>query len=394
MSNAEIRGLFVWHELMTTDPQSAATFYTGVFRWSVQSSGVPGYTLWMSGETGVSGLMAQPEEARLCGTPPSWLVYLGTADVDATVHAAQRLGGKVLKDPADIPSIGRFAVLADPQGAVFAVFTPAVPAPEDAATSRVISQFSWHELATSDPQGALDFYSSLFGWGQGAGHDMGGGNVYHIIEREDAKIGGIYRLQDPSRPPHWLAYVKVDDLDGTVAAARAAGGQIVHEPHEVPGGDRVARILDPQGGVIAVHEVRQAIGTPARKPRRPVRKAARQSPARQSPARQPSQRPTAKRPSVRAAGSRAAPRRSKPKVKSASAEAPARKSAPRRSTAQAPARKGGPRRSSAQAPPARKSAPRRSSAQAPARKSVRPKHAVRAGSLGKATRKRQAARRR
>ena len=344
MSNAEIRGLFVWHELMTTDPQGAAAFYAGVFRWKAQHSSVPGYTLWMSGEVGVGGLMAQPEETRVGGMPPSWLVYMGTSDVDATVQAAQRLGGRVLKDAVDIPAIGRFAVLADPQGAVFAVFTPAAPAPNDAAASGVISQFSWHELATSDPQGAFDFYSALFGWSRGEAHDMGAGNLYEIIEREGAMIGGIYRLQDPSKPPYWLAYVRVDDLDGTLASVRAASGQIVQEPREVPGGDRVARILDPQGGAIALHERHKAGASQAGKRSGPR---------------------AVKRPPTRAAGSKAAPRpkaKIKTKVESAKSKTPAGKTATKRSTAKAPARK-----------------------------SMKLKKAVRAGSGGKAARKHKAA---
>ena len=375
MSNAEIRGLFVWHELMTTDPRGAEAFYAEVFRWKAQPSSVPGYTMWMSGEVGVSGLMAQTEETRTGGMPPSWLVYLGTPDVDATVQAAQRLGGRVVKDALDIPAIGRFAVLADPQGAVFAVFTPSAPAPEDAAASGVISQFSWHELATSDPQGAFDFYSELFGWSRGEAHDLGAGNFYQIIEREGARIGGIYRLQDPSRPPYWLVYVKVDDLDGTVASARAAGGQIVQEPREVPGGYRVARILDPQGGAIALHETHKAGASQAGKVvRRP-----------------PAGKRAVKRPPTRAAGSKAAPRpkaKAKAKAKPVRSKAPARKAAARRSTAKAPARKVAARRSTAKAP-ARKVAARRSAAKAPARKSVKLKKTAGAGSGRQSTRQRK-----
>ena len=368
MSNAEIRGLFVWHELMTTDPQSAAAFYAGVFRWKAQPSSVPGYTLWMSGEVGVGGLMAQPEETRMAGMPPSWLAYLGTPDVDATVQAAQRLGGRVVKDAVDIPAVGRFAVLADPQGAVFAVFTPAAPPPKDAAASGVISQFSWHELATSDPQGALDFYSALFGWNGGEAHDMGAGNLYQIIEREGAAIGGIHRLQDPSMPPYWLAYVKVDDLDASVASVRAASGQIVQEPREVRGGDRVARILDPQGGVIALHERLTASASQAGKVARRPAAGKRSGPR------------TVKRPPTRAAGSKAAPRpKAKAKAKTARSNAPVRKTAAKRPTAKAPARK---------------TAAKRPTAKAPVRRNVKLKKAVRAGSGGRAARKRKVARRR
>ena len=395
MSNAEIRGLFVWHELMTTDPQGAAAFYAGVFRWKTQLSSVPGHTLWMSGEVGVGGLMAQPEEARMGGMPPSWLVYLGTVDVDATVQAAQRLGGRVVKDAVDIPAIGRFAVLADPQGAVFAVFTPAAPAPAGAAASRVISQFSWHELATSDLQGAFDFYSTLFGWKKGDAHDMGAGHVYQIVEREGTMIGGIYRLQDPSRPPYWLAYVEVDDLDGAVASVRAAKGQIVQEPHEVHGGDRVARILDPQGGAIALHERHAVIASPAGKP------------AGQSAADRRSGQGTAKRTGARSAESEASTR-SKVKIKTAveavgskaaagkrTAKRPATKAAAGKRTAERPATKAAAGKRTAKRPATKvaagKRTTQRSTTKAAGRKSAKVKKPTRAGSGRTAALKRTAA---
>ena len=338
MSNADIRGLFIWHELMTTDPQGAAAFYSGLFPWETQPSSMPGYTLWMSGSIGLAGLMAQPEEVQRTGTPPSWLAYLGTTDVDATVQAAERLGGTILKVPTDIPGIGRFAVLSDPQGAAFAVFTPAMPAPSSAAASEVVSRFSWHELVTTDPNSALDFYSQLFGWSAGPAHDRGG-SLYQVIERDGTQVGGVYRLQNPSKPPHWLTYIKVDTLDGTVAAAGAAGGQIVQEAHEVPGGHRVARILDPQGGAIALHEPPKAGIAPVRK--RTARKRARP-----------------KTPGKRSAARSAPGRSAKAKVpirKSARPQATAKRSATRSAKAKIPARNSGGKRT----PAAGRSAPKR-----------------------------------
>src|SRR5579872_6002833 len=205
MSNAEIRGRFVWHELMTTDPQAAGAFYSRVLAWKTQPSGMPDYTVWVSGKTQTGGLMAQPESARQSGAPPSWLIYIGTPDVDATAAAAERLGGRVLKSPADIPGVGRFAVLSDPQGATFALFKPG-PTPSDAAPS---TDFSWHELATSDAQGALAFYSELFGWSRGPAHDMGPAGTYEIIEHGGVQVGGVYKLTDTSKAPHWLTYIQV-----------------------------------------------------------------------------------------------------------------------------------------------------------------------------------------
>ena len=92
MSNADIRGRFIWHELMTTDPEAASGFYSKVVPWKTQPSGMPGYTLWMAGRSRAGGLMALPPEAT--GTPPHWIVYVGTPNVDSTVAAAQRLGGQ------------------------------------------------------------------------------------------------------------------------------------------------------------------------------------------------------------------------------------------------------------------------------------------------------------
>ncbi|HEX3842956.1 MAG TPA: VOC family protein [Steroidobacteraceae bacterium] len=345
MSNAEIRGRFVWHELMTTDPQAAGAFYSKVLPWKTQPSGMPDYTLWVAGKTQTGGLMAQPESARQAGAPPSWLVYIGTPDVDATAAAAERLGGRVLKAPADIPNVGRFAVLSDPQGATFAVFTPA-SAPAGGAPP---SHFSWHELATSDQQGALAFYSELFGWLRGPAHDMGPAGTYQLIEHGSTQVGGLYKLMDASKPPHWLTYIQVGSVDKAAAAAKAAGGRVTQGPMEVPGGSRIAQILDPQGGAFAVHELaKQAAAAstpaektaarkkaPAKKPAAPAKSPAKRAAARKAPAR-PAKRAAAKAKKRPAASKRAA--KKAPPKKAAGKRSAARKST-RKKSAKRPTRK-------------------------------------------------------
>ena len=338
MSNAEIRGRFVWHELMTTDPQAAGVFYSKVLSWKTQPSGMPDYTLWVSGKTQAGGLMAQPESA---GGVPSWLVYIGTPDVDATTAAAERLGGKVHKPPADIPGVGRFAVLSDPQGATFAIFKPsAVP-----AGAAPPADFAWHELATSDVQGALAFYSELFGWSRGPAHDMGPQGTYHIIEHGGAQVGGSYKLMDTSKAPHWLTYIHVGSVDKAAAAAKAAGGKVTQEPMAVPGG-RIALILDPQGGAFAVHESATqaaAASAPATKTGASAERAPAKSrpAARKSPAKAPAKRAAAKkapaRPAKRAAAK--AKKRAAASKRSAAGKSPAKKAAAKRAPARKAARK-------------------------------------------------------
>jgi len=342
MSNAEIRGRFVWHELMTTDPQAAGAFYSKVLSWKTQPSGMPDYTLWVAGKTQTGGLMAQPESARQSGAPPSWLVYVGTPDVDATAAAAERLGGKVLKTPADIPGVGRYAVLADPQGAAFAVFKPGAT-PADGAPSS--SDFSWHELATSDQHAALGFYSELFGWSRGPAHDMGPAGTYQLIEHGGAQVGGAYKLMDASKPPHWLTYIRVGSVDKAAAAAKAAGGRVTQGPMEVPGGSRIAQILDPQGGAFAVHEPAKhaaAASAPAEKPaaapKAPAKAAAPKAP---KPAARPAKKKAAAKAKKRPAASKraAAKKKKSPAKKSAAKRPAARKAAGKKKSAKRPARK-------------------------------------------------------
>ena len=354
MSNAEIRGRFVWHELMTTDPQAAGTFYSKVLPWKTQPSGMPDYTLWVSGKTQTGGLMAQPESARQAGAPPSWLIYIGTPDVDATAAAAERLGGRVLKAPADIPSTGRFAVLSDPQGAAFAVFTPAGTPPNGAPPSA----FSWHELATSDQQGALAFYSELFGWVRGPAHDMGPAGTYQLIEHGGTQVGGLYKLMDASKPPHWLTYIQVTSVDRAAAAAKAAGGRVTQGPMEVPGGSRIAQILDPQGGAFAVHELAKAAAAasaPAEKPAAAPKKAAAPKPAASAATKSP----------AKPAAARKAPAR---KPKRAAAKAKKRPAASKRAAKKAPAKKAAGKRKAARKPAAKRKAAKR-----PARKAAKRK---------------------
>jgi uncharacterized protein len=257
MSNAEIRGRFVWHELMTTDTDAASDFYSRVVPWKAEDSGMPSYSLWMSGKVRAGGLMALPEDDG-SSTPPHWIIYVGTEDVDATVAAAEKLGGKVLKPAVDIPNVGRFAVLADPQGAALAVFTPSSTPEEGMSPGGGVGDFTWHELATTDLDAAFSFYSELFGWSKGAAHEMGELGTYQILSHEGQDVGGLYKVRDNSTPPNWLSYIRVEDASKAASAVKAAGGRILHGPVEVPGGSWIVSILDPQGGAFAVVEPAKA----------------------------------------------------------------------------------------------------------------------------------------
>ena len=248
------RGRFTWVELMTTDPAAAQDFYQKVVGWGatkMEGGPIP-YTLFTSGERPVAGLMALPADAAAQGAPPAWLAYVEVPDVGATVDQAGRLGATVIAPPMDIPQAGRFAVLQDPQGGVFAVITSAMAlAPE---TDPAALEFSWHELTTSDQPAAISFYEQLFGWEKKSEFDMGDMGMYYMYGRDRFTYGGIMAKPPQAPGTYWLHYVRVADrADAAAERAVALGAKIMVPPMEVPGGDRVAVLSDPQGAVFAVH---------------------------------------------------------------------------------------------------------------------------------------------
>jgi len=116
-----VPGAFVWNELATTNTTKASEFYSGLFGWKpdVQQFGPLEYTIFQNGERGAGGMFQITPEMK--GLPPHWLVYFSVEDCDATVKKATELGARTMKPAEDIPGVGRFAILLDPQGAAFAV---------------------------------------------------------------------------------------------------------------------------------------------------------------------------------------------------------------------------------------------------------------------------------
>ncbi len=112
-------GAFVWGELATSDLAKSKTFYTDVFGWGW--GGADEYAEAQVGGRTIGGAMPRPE-GMPSEVPDHWLVYFGATDVDGDAKKATALGATILVDPTDIPGTGRFAVLADPQGAAFGLY--------------------------------------------------------------------------------------------------------------------------------------------------------------------------------------------------------------------------------------------------------------------------------
>jgi predicted enzyme related to lactoylglutathione lyase len=252
---SQMHGAFCWHELMTSDLAAAKAFYEKVVGWGAQDAQMPGMQYWLMSAGGVpsAGMMAMPEDACDMGAKPGWIGYVAVDDVDAATEKVQRLGGKVHKAPMDIPNVGRFSVVADPQNTTFAMLTPAPqpdmpPPPPPGTPGRV----GWNELYCSDVEPAFAFYADLFGWTKGEAMPMGEMGVYQIFHHGDMAIGAMMK-RPPNLPVNfWNFYFNVPKIDAAAERAKEEGATILHGPMEVPGGDWIVQALDPQGAMFAI----------------------------------------------------------------------------------------------------------------------------------------------
>lgn len=251
-----MNGNFVWYELMTNDAKASEAFYTAVVGWSAKDAGMPGmsYTLLSAGDAQVAGMMAMTPEVCAQGWKPGWVGHIGVSDVDGYTKRVKQGGGAVHREPMDIPGIGRFSVVADPQGANYMMFQGSGEMPKPAAPMTP-GHVGWHELHAADGAKAFDFYSGLYGWKKRDAMDMGPMGTYQIFAASDAAddmgMGGM--MTDKQGPmPYWLYYFSVPSITAAAARVKDNGGQILHGPVEVPGGMWIVNGQDPQGAMFAL----------------------------------------------------------------------------------------------------------------------------------------------
>ena len=243
-------GKFVWHDHNSSDVDKAKSFYTQLLGWETE--------VWKPGEMDYPMIKAGGQNhggfgPAQGGAPSHWLGHVLVQDVDETVQRAEAAGAKVLAGPMDIPEIGRFAVIADPQGAVLSVFAPTG---EGSAPEGV---FVWDELHTSDVDAAKSFYGEVLGW-KTRDMDMGEMGTYSIFQRAgDVDAAGCMRLQEGMQaPPHWLSYIGADDVDATVARSKELGATVFVEGTDIPNVGRFAVVQDPAGAVFGLFKPTEA----------------------------------------------------------------------------------------------------------------------------------------
>jgi predicted enzyme related to lactoylglutathione lyase len=246
-------GAFSWVELGTSDLAGAKDFYGKLFGWSfVDSSMGDGgvYTIFKrKGKDVAASYQIDPQ--RMPGVPPHWMLYVATADADATAAKAAEKGGAVMMPPFDVFDLGRMAVLKDPTGAPFSIWQARKNS--GLGLTNEHGAFCWGQLDTNDTAKAEAFYKAIFPWDSKTG--TGGGMTYTEWILSGTPIGGMMALPpDVPAPPHWLAYFAVDDCDAVAAKAQELGAAVHVPPSDIPGTGRFAVFADPQGASFAIYK--------------------------------------------------------------------------------------------------------------------------------------------
>ena len=250
---------FVWYELVTTDIDKAVDFYGKVVGWDFKDSGMPGIKYMLFGKDGkdVGGIMSW-SQAGAPDMPPEWMGHIHTAKLDEELKSVVADGGTIVKPAMDIPGIGRFAVVLDPQKVKYLLFEPGTQYAPPRLGQNDLGNVGWHELLTPDAVRAFDYYAKHYGWQKDYAHDMGEMGVYQTFRtNQPLYSGGMMSTTNcpgmpKDIPPHWQYYFTVDNVDEAVKRITDAGGQIFMPPMDVPGGSRVMQGIDPQGGRFAL----------------------------------------------------------------------------------------------------------------------------------------------
>ena len=247
-------GKVIWVDLVTPDLAGAKRFYSGLFGWTFRDIHTADavYAIAMLDGRPVAGLLQRVVPAGE-HRQPAWLTFLAVRDVDAAKRTALEHGAKVVFEPKTYVGRGRQAVLADPQGAAFAVLASNSGDPPDFLAAP--GEWIWSALLVHDPDTDAAFYQALFGYDvfELPSDD---GLKHMILSSDEYARASINSLPTDSllRHPHWLNFVRVVDAVDTAAKAVALGGRVLVEPHVGRHGGKVALVADPAGAPFGLME--------------------------------------------------------------------------------------------------------------------------------------------
>jgi len=244
-----------WFDVTATDIPAAADFYRGLFGWDAQDTGpqTRHYTV-LSQDGALVAAIGSTTTPHGEVRPGQWLPYFSVADVHATVATAQADGAGTFCSYAEIPGQLEFAVLTDPDGALYGI-THLTGHPGTQRWSQPDNPCWVQYTAAGSPADAMAHYATVLGWTYGnAAWETSTDRPYQALSTgsADREFGGAAVARPGEPAPCWTLTIHVPDTDATAARAAELGGKIVQEPHDNPGPSRLAVIADPSGATLAV----------------------------------------------------------------------------------------------------------------------------------------------
>ena len=253
-------GDFVWYELMTTDADAAQEFYGPLFNWEFGDGSFDDNGYRAITNPHIGGFLPLTEEMTAGGAQPAWLGYVHVSDFEKSKAAFVKAGGTEMF-AAEVPDVGPFAMVSDPQGAMLYLIEDKSGKDTDAfsAYEPKVGYCAWNELMAGDVDAAKAFYNEQFGWVVGESMDMGPMGQYDMLkngETRDFMFGAVMKKPDEVPMSFWAFYFRVPDIDEAEAYVKDKGGQILNGPMEIPGGEYVFQGTDPQGAFFSVIGIR------------------------------------------------------------------------------------------------------------------------------------------
>jgi predicted enzyme related to lactoylglutathione lyase len=251
---AYLHGKVVWYELESAAPDKSKAFHAELLGWTIEPQEMAGikYELAKAGGKDVATIrQAEGKKAK-----SRWIPFVSVPDVDAATAAIEQNKGKVVKPAQDVPDIGRYAIVSDPNGALFAVFKGAKS--DDPDTDQIKQgEFVWVENMTRGQKqhaAAIAFYPAAVGY-TSSSMEVGAGkkkSKYDMLSYGEKHRAGVAAAKPASLGGQWLPWVSVDDLDGSVAKVKALKGKVVVKPHDIAGVGRAAVVSDPTGAPLGL----------------------------------------------------------------------------------------------------------------------------------------------
>ena len=244
-------GRFVWHDLMTTNAQKSLDFYTQLFpEWQVEDLNVgEAGTYHMIHVDGLKcgGIVAIPEDA---GIPSHWIGYIEVEDCDATVERVKEAAGSLVIPAHSAPGVGRFAVIADPVGAMVKPFQ--VENKTELPAQPTSGQFTYDECLSNNVPVTQKFYQSVFGWSVFE-FPMEGMGTYTMFRLGEQDVAGCLPMPpDGEGNPAWLSYLYAEDIDERAAKAESLGAQTFVPPQDISGVGRFTVMADSNNAFFAM----------------------------------------------------------------------------------------------------------------------------------------------